>query len=155
VSVLAAIRDSEFNFPLLVHVAGAALLVGSLTTAVVFYYAGWGRDRDAAFARLAFRTLLFVALPAWFVMRIGGQWIESKYDFPEGDEPAWLGIGYVTADLGGAVLLLSIILAGFGVRQVARSERGAGVLVRIATVLVTLIVLAYILAAWAMAGKPD
>jgi hypothetical protein len=154
-SMLAAIRDSEFNFPLLVHVFGAMLLVGGLTTAVTFYYAGWRRDREAAFARLAFRTLLFVVLPAWFVMRIGGQWIESKYDFPEGDEPSWLGIGYTTADLGGAVLLLSIILAGFGVRQVARSERGAGVLVRIAAVLATLLVLAYVVTVWAMAAKPD
>ena len=153
--MLAAIRDGEFNFPLLMHVLGAMVLVGGLITAASFQYAGWRGDREAAFARLAFRTLLFVALPAWFVMRIGGQWIESKYDFPEGDEPAWLGIGYVTADLGGVVLLLSIVLAGVGVRQVARRETGASVLVRIATVLVTLIVLAYVITIWAMAGKPD
>ena len=35
-------------------------------------------------------------------MRIGAQWVESKEhldDLP--DDPAWLGIGYITADSAG------------------------------------------------------
>ena len=40
--------------------------------------------------RVAFRSLLFVGLPAYFVMRIGAQWLYSKgFDELE-EDPAWL-----------------------------------------------------------------
>ena len=68
----------------------------------------------AAYARLAFRTLLFVGVPAWFVMRIGAEWIytskEKWADVP--NEPDSLRVGYVTADLGGILLLVSVIWPG-------------------------------------------
>ena len=77
--MLAAIRPDDWNLPLLVHVLGAMVLVGAVVTALSVQALGWRRQSPAAatsYARLAFRTLLFVALPAWFVMRIGAQWIE-------------------------------------------------------------------------------
>ncbi|MGH3061928.1 MAG: hypothetical protein ACRDNA_11025, partial [Gaiellaceae bacterium] len=70
-------------------------------------------------------------------------------------EPDWLGIGYVTADLGGLLLLVSIILAGLGARRLGRGGGETSVLLRISTVLVTLALVAYVLAVWAMAGKPS
>jgi hypothetical protein len=153
---LAAIRPDEWNLPLLVHVLGAMVLVGGLTTAVAFQYAGWRSDRDAAFGRVAFRALLFVALPAWFVMRAGADWIWRREGWDEAaEEPAWLGVGWITADLGGLLLVVSIILAAIGVRRARRGEQGRSALVRVSAVLVTLILLAYVIAVWAMTGKPD
>ncbi len=156
--MLAAIRPDDWNLPLLVHVLGAMVLVGALVTAVVAQLLGWRRQEPAAattYARLAFRTLLLVALPAWFVMRIGAEWIYSKEGFGGDDEPAWLGIGYITADAGGILLLLSIILSGLGVRRLRRGDGERSVLGRIATVLVALALLMYVIAVWAMSGKPD
>jgi phosphoglycerol transferase MdoB-like AlkP superfamily enzyme len=156
--MLAAIRPDDWNLPLLVHVLGAVVLVGALVTVLAVQSLGWRRQEPAAatsYARLAFRTLLLVALPAWFVMRIGAEWIYSKEGFGEGEEPAWLGIGYITADLGGLLLLVSIILSGLGVRRLRRGEGERSVLARIATVLVALALLAYVVAVWAMSAKPD
>jgi hypothetical protein len=159
--MLAAIRPDDVNLPLLVHVLGALLLVGTLMTAVAFQYAGWKRDdADAALsaARLTFRTLLFGALPAWFVMRIGAQWVYSEAgwdDIPESvEEPAWLGIGWITADAGGLLILIAIVLAGLNVRRVRASGGASGRLGRAATAVATLALIAYLVAVWAMSGKP-
>jgi hypothetical protein len=149
--MLAAIRPDSWNFPLLVHVLGASVLVGGLVVAVAAQFLGWRRPDDAAaFGHLAFRALLFVAFPAWWVMRVGGQWIYSKEGLDELDpEPDWVGVGFVTADFGGLLLLVSIILAGLGAR------RQKNILGRIATVLAAIVLVAYLVATWAMTAKPD
>ena len=152
-SVLAAIRPDDWNFPLLMHVFGAMILVGGLVAAVTALLLGWRRD-SAWYSRLGFWSLLAVAFPAWWVMRIGGEWIASKEDFPEGDEPDWLGIGYATAEGGGLLLLIAIIVTGIGVRRMRRQEGETSTLVRIGTVLATLVLIAYVVAVWAMSGKP-
>lgn len=155
-SVLAVIRPDEWNFPLLLHVLGAMLLVGGLVAAVTALLLGWRRD-SAWYSRLGFWSLLAVAFPAWWLMRIGGQWIYSK-EFPEepDSEPAWVGIGYMTGDFGGLVLLVSIILTGIGMRGLGRrSDGGTSVLVRIGTGLATIALLAYLVTMWAMSAKPD
>jgi hypothetical protein len=153
IGLLAAIRPDSWNFPLFVHVLGAMILVGGLLTAAGAI--AWARG-DVASLRLGYRSLLAVALPGWIVMRIGAQWIYSKEgwdDVPDSDQPAWLGIGYMLADLGGIILLVSLIVGGIGVYRL-RDGRGAGLLK--ATMILSLIVLAaYVIAVWAMAGKPD
>ncbi|MGH3021075.1 MAG: hypothetical protein ACRDOP_08810 [Gaiellaceae bacterium] len=158
-SLLAAIRPDSWNFPLLLHVLGAVLLIGGLFTAVVAQFLGWRRQPSAdavAYARTAFRSLLFVAFPAWWIMRVGAEWIYRREGWDDvASEPDWLGIGYVTADLGGLLLLVSIILAGLGARRLGRGGGETSVLLRISTVLVTLALVAYVLAVWAMAGKPS
>ena len=151
---MAAIRPDEWNFPLLMHVFGAMILVGGLTAAVIALLLGWRRD-SALYSRLGFWSLLVVAFPGWLLMRIGGQWIESKENFEEGNEPAWLNIGYLTAEGGGLLLLISVILTGIGMRRLRRPDAGSSVLARIGTVLAVLLLIAYMMAVWAMTAKPD
>jgi hypothetical protein len=153
-SVFAVIRPDDWNFPLLLHVFGAMLLVGGLVAAVTALLLGWRRD-SPWYSRLGFWSLLLVAFPAWWVMRIAGEWIYSKENFDEDDEPAWLGIGYITAELGGLLLLLSIILTGIGMRRLRRPGAETSILVRIGTVFSVVILLAYVVAMWAMSAKPD
>jgi hypothetical protein len=154
VSVVAAVRPDSWDFPLFVHVFGAMVLVGGLFGGAGAL--GYARG-EVRFLRLGYWSLLVVALPGWVLMRIGAQWIYSKEgwdDLPEGvDEPAWLGIGYVLADAGGLILLVSLVVGGLGVYRL-REGKGSGLLK--ATLALSLLLLAvYLVAAWAMAGKPD
>ena len=156
--MLAATRPTAWDFPLFLHVLGAMVLVGGLTVAVAFQLLAW-RKRDpadvSAFTRAGFRALLAVALPGLIVMRIGAQWIYSKEGWSGDNDPTWLGIGYLTADLGGILLLLTIVLAGIGARRVGRTGGTASVLSRIATSLATILLIAYVVAVWAMTTKPN
>ena len=155
-SVLAAIRPDDWNFALLLHVLGAMLLVGGLTASVTALWLGWRGD-SLTLPRLGFRSLLLVAFPAWWLMRIAGQWLGSKEGFGDGEnDPTWLGIGYLTAEAGGLLILISIILTGIGVRRMGRDETpSSSVLARIGTVLVSIVLAAYLVAVWAMTTKPD
>jgi hypothetical protein len=149
--MLAAIRPDDWNLPLLLHVLGAMLLVGGLVAAVTALYLGWRRDA-APFTRLGFRTLLLVAFPAWWLMRIPGEWIASKEDFGD-EDPAWLGIGYMTGEGGGLLLLISIILTGIGARRAGR-DGSPSTYARVGTVLATIVLAAYVVTVWAMSAKP-
>lgn len=153
-SVLAAIRPDDWNFALLLHVLGAMLLVGGLTCAVTALLLGWRRD-SATLSRLGFWSLLAVAFPSWWLMWIAAQWIASKEGFDDLD-PTWIEIGYLTAEPGGLLLLISIILTGIGVRRMrSAAQPGPSLLVRIGTVLTTIVLAGYVLAVWAMSAKPD
>lgn len=152
--MLAVIRPDDWNLPLLLHVLGAMLLVGGLTTAVASFLLGWRRDAKTL-SRLGFWSLLAVAFPAWWLMRIAGQWIYDKEGFSDID-PDWIEIGYITAEGGGLLLLIAIILTGIGVRRQRRAEDGApSILVRIGAVVATIVLAAYLVAVWAMTAKPD
>ena len=152
-SILALVRPDSWNFPLFVHIVGAVVLVGGIFTAATFL--GFARG-DSRVLRLGYWSLLAVALPGWIIMRIGAEWIYSKEgwdDLPEGiDEPDWLGIGYIAADLGGLILLVSLILGGIGVRRLGEGK-GAGLLKTVLVLSIALLAI-YVTAAWAMAGKP-
>ena len=105
--------------------------------------------------RLAFRALLFIAFPAWWVMRIGAQWIYSKEGWdkvPDNLRPDWLGIGTVIADAGGLVLVITLIIGGIGVRRLEAGKSSA--LLKATLVLSVVLLAAYVVAVWAMAGKP-
>jgi hypothetical protein len=156
VTVLAAIRPDSWNYALFVHLLGAMVLVGALVTAGTAQVLSWKPEGNAAaYSRLSFRTLLIVGIPAYFVMRIGAEWIYAKEhwaDVPK--EPDWIGVGYITADLGGVLLLVSVILAGFGARRLARAEGGSSTLARAAGVLAFVVLALYLVALWAMTAKP-
>jgi hypothetical protein len=90
------------------------------------------------------------------VMRIGAGWIYNKEgwdDLPESAEPGWLGIGYVAADAGGLLLAVSLIVGGVGVYRL-REGKGSRLL-KVTLVLSLILLAAYVVAVWAMAGKPD
>ncbi|HEX2495312.1 MAG TPA: hypothetical protein VHK46_00615 [Gaiellaceae bacterium] len=150
-TLFATVRADEENLPLFVHVLGATILVGGLLTAATILALARG---DARSLRLGYWTLLAVSFPGWIIMRVGAEWTYSKGpwdDLPE--DPTWLGIGYFVADLGGLILLVSLIFGGIGVYRL-RADKGSGLLQ--ATMILSLILLAaYVVAAWAMAGKPN
>ena len=151
--MLALIRPDSWNFPLFLHVLGAMTLVGCLVTAALAVVVGWRRD-TVALTRVAFRTLALGALPAYIVMRIGAQWIYSREGFDGKNDPAWLGIGYITADAGALLLLISILLTGLAVRRLRRAESETSALGRVGGVIALILVVAYVVAIWAMTTKP-
>ena len=157
--MLAAVRPDSWNLPLLLHVLGASIVVGALVTALAFQVVGWARGSAGGalqLARAGFYTLLCVAVPGWILMRVGADWIwrEERWDDVD-SEPAWLGIGWITSDLGGVFILVATILAGLGARRLRLSGEAASTLVRIATVLTALALIAYVVTVWAMSAKPD
>ena len=150
--MLASIRPDDINLALFVHVLGAMTLVGALVTSASAAVVGW-RDATGPLLRLSYKTLLFLALPGYIVMRIGAEWTYAKEhldDLPE--DPAWVGIGYITADLGALLLLIGLILGGIGLRR-SRSGGGGGLLKSSAVIAMILIVF-YVVAVWAMGAKP-
>jgi hypothetical protein len=152
-SLLAASRPDSWDFPLFVHVLGAMILVGGLLTGASALAFARG---DIRFLRLGYWTLLLVALPGYVVMRMGAQWLYSKYEdvLPEGvEDPTWIGIGYIVADAGALLTLIALILGGIGVRRL-RDGKGAGLL-KAAMVLAWIVLAAALVAVWAMSGKPD
>ncbi len=152
-SVLAAIRPDDVNFPLFLHVFGAMLLVGTLLAVGLATVLAWKRPDDAAgLTRFSLRTLLMGVLPAYVLMRIGAQWTEAAADYPDDFEPAWIGVGYITADIGALLVLVSIVLSVLGLRKL-RSGSGLG-FGRAVGIISILLLAAYIVAIWAMTAKP-
>ena len=151
IGLLAAHRPTDWNVPLFVHVLGAMILVGGLLTGASFLAFSRG---DVRSLRLGYWTLLAVALPGYVVMRIGAQWIYSREGWDKlDDDPAWIGIGYVVADVGALFVLIALILGGIGVRRLSEG-RGQGLL-KAAMVIAWIVLAAALVAVWAMAGKPN
>ena len=150
-SVLAAIRPDEWNFPLFVHVLGAMILVGGLLAGAGTLAFARG---ETSLLRLGYWSLLALSLPGWVLMRIGAAWIYSEENWDDvPDEPGWLSTGGFIGDVGGLVLLVSLIVGGVGVYRL-REGRGSGLLR--ATLMLSLVLLAaYVVAVWTMTGKPD
>jgi hypothetical protein len=152
--MLAAIRPDSWNFPLLLHVLGAMVLVGAMTAAVTALLLGWRRDA-APYTRFAFWTLLVVGLPSFIAMRGGAQWIYDKEGFSGDGDPTWIGLGYIVGDLGVPIFLITLIVTGLGMRQLRRPDTEASVLARIGCVLSVILLAGYVIAVWAMSAKPD
>ena len=153
--MFAAIRPDDWNFPLLLHVLGASVLLGTLIAVVAAQLLALRRPDDAVpFTRVSFRTLLFGAIPAWFLMRLAGWWVESKGWGDVEPEPDWIGIGYITAEGGGLLILIATILSGLGLRRLRASGGNSSTMIRISSVLIAICVLAYVIAVWAMSAKP-
>ena len=146
--MVAIVRPDSWNLPLFVHVAGAMLLVGALVVVTLAMAAALRRgDRVEVLTRLAFRTLLIGVIPAYVLMRAGAEWIASEENIP--DELDWVGIGYIVADLGLLVFVIALVLAG-----IASWKRNSGV-GKAAGFLGVLLLIAMVVAVWAMGAKPD
>ena len=137
---------SDWDVPLFFHVLGAMVLTGALLLAVTSLVTAWRAD-DGAALRLGYRALLYGALPAWLVMRVFAQITleESPFD----DEDAWIGLGFMTSEVGFVLQVAATVLAGLSVRRAAGGTR-----VRVAVVLVGLVLVLNLVAIWAMTTKP-
>lgn len=154
-TVLASVRESSLDFPLFLHVLGAILLFGAVMSSAVLDYASLRRALPTAalLRRLAFRTTLIVVWPSYIVMRVGAEWIRSK-EFPNGaPEPDWVGVGYMTADLGVLVLAALTVCAWLASRQTSE-DRPKPATATIAVVIAVVFLLALAVAWFAMTAKP-
>jgi hypothetical protein len=154
-SVIGAIRGGGVNFPLFLHVLGAMLLVGTLFAVAMALALSWRRQwTTAGLTRFGLRMLPVGVVPAYVLMRIGAQWTESRENLPKPVvDSAWLGIGYITADGGAVLILVSLVLAVLGLRKL-RSGGGSR-LAGAAGILSSLLVAVYLVTVWAMSTKPD
>lgn len=151
-SVLAVVRPDSWNLPLLLHIAGAMVLVGGVLTAVSALALANG---DGRLLRLGHRALLLVGLPGYVVMRGAAEWIADKegYNDKGAPEPDWLGIGYIVADAGILLLLVALVLGGLGLRRMRNGKGGEGQ-VKAMLILSVVLLVAYTVAVWAMSAKP-
>jgi hypothetical protein len=134
-------------WPLFLHVLGAMALVGAVLTVVLLSWVAWARPDLTVLRRATWSTLLLVAVPAYLVMRLAGQWIYSKEGFTGKNDPTWLNVGYGVADMG-LLLLLVMLGAAFWWRRAGKPLGGRIVAVFSSGYLVLLAV------AWlAMSGK--
>jgi hypothetical protein len=142
-------RPDSADFPLLLHIAGAAIFFGAVAVAAVTQLTAARVAEPDLLRRVAFRTLLIVGLPAYILFRVGAEWIHSK-EFPSGvEDPTWVGIGYGVSDIGLLVFVISLILAGIAVRK------PKGWLTMTSGVLSVLLLIGLVIATWAMGAKPD
>ncbi len=153
--MLAAIRPDEQSVALLLHLVGAVVVFGALLASATSILLARG---DTRLLRLGYFSLLLVGLPGLILMRLAGQWLYNLQKWDELPEqfaqPAWLGIGFIVADWGGVLFLVSLALGGVGVYRLRHGKSATGLLN--ATMLISLVlIVAYAVAVWAMTGKPN
>ena len=151
-SVLANVRPDSGDWALLLHVAGAMILVGGLLTAGAASLLT-RRDATGTLARFSYLTLATVAFPGLILMRAGAAWIYDKEGFGGDNDPAWLGIGFATADVGGLLLLIALIVGGVGLTRARRGTGGR--LLRVSGTIALVLLVFYVVTVWAMAAKPS
>ena len=156
--MLATIRPDSWGFPLFLHVLGAMVATGGLALAAAYLAGAW-RSRSADSLRAGFRALLYGAIPGYIVMRGAAQWIYAKEplaDLPT--DPDWVGIGFAVADMGLLLLIVATAVSGIASRRAGadggEAAQAGGVSIRVTTVLVLLLLIAYVIAIWAMTTKP-
>lgn len=133
-----------------IHVLGAMTAVGGLLLAGTALVGAWRAD-DAGAMRLGFRALLWVALPAWIVMRVFAQFLLDK-GIDDGiyvEEDTWVGLGYMTSEVGLLLLIIATVLAGLSARRAAGGGR-----IRGAAILVGILLVFSLVAIFAMTTKP-
>jgi hypothetical protein len=149
-----AARPDSANLPLFLHVLGAMLLIGTLLAVAAAIFLAWRRTdpgEATAVTRFGLWTLLVGVFPSYVLMRVGAQWTESEEGLGDANL-SWIDIGYITSDLGALLTLISIVLAIIGLRRL-RAGRGIG-LGRAVGVISVVLLVAYIVAVWAMTAKP-
>jgi hypothetical protein len=152
--MLAAIRGPGQDFPVLLHIVGATIVFGALLASATSLALARGETR---LLRLGYYSLLLVGLPALILLRLSAQWIYNKQGWdkvPSKFQPTWLDIGFLVADIGGLFFLLALVVGGIGVIRMRAGKSGAGLL-RVTMVIALGLIVAYIVAVWAMTGKPN
>ena len=142
--MLALIRPDAWNLPLFLHVLGATVLFGTVgVVAVAGFAIRRSTNHQLLLASVAQRTYMLGVIPAYILMRVGAQWIDSK-EFPNGNEPGWVGVGFLVSDAG-AILLIIV-----GILLAVRRQR-----ILLAVPLLTGLYVIALGVAWvSMSGKP-
>src|SRR5206468_4738800 len=104
-TMFSAVRADNVDFPLLLHIAGATILVGALVVALVFAASG-------SPSRLTFRALLWAAIPAFIVMRGAAEWVADKEGYSGDHPPDWIDIGRLVSDPAALAISIAVIVAG-------------------------------------------
>jgi hypothetical protein len=134
-------------WPLFLHVLGAMTTVGAVLTAVILTTVAWSRPDVAILRRATFTTLL-TAIPFYILLRVFAEVMYSdEKDVFGGNDPTWVGIGYLTSDAGILILLISIGAAFWWQRS------GKPVAGRIVAGLSSLLLVLLTIAMLAMSGK--
>ena len=147
-----AARPDSADFWLFLHILGGMTSVGALTLSFASLAGAW-RSGSAALTRLGFRALLWGAIPAYLVLRVSSQVLLDKEGL-EDAELAWIDIGFMVTDPGLLILIAATVLGGLAARRAAERGGGPAIGARIATALVALLLVAYLVAVWAMTTKP-
>jgi len=153
--MIAAIRPGIQDFALLLHLVGATVVFGALLTSATSLVLARG---DTRLLRLGYFSLLLVGLPGLILLRLAGQWLyqlQKWNDLPsQFARPTWLDIGFIVADWGGILFLVALVLGGVGIRRL-RNDRGGTLLLQATTVISLVLIVGYVVAVWAMTGKPS
>ena len=147
--MLAAIRPDSWNYALFLHVLGAMILVGAVLTAFVAQLSADATAVPDRMRSVAFRTLLIAGIPSYIAMFLGAQWIYDKEFGDVEEDPAWIGIGFITRELGGLLLLVATICAG-----IASRKHKSG-LAKASAILAAIALIGWVVAIWAMGAKPE
>jgi hypothetical protein len=151
---LASIRPDEWNLALFVHLLGAFALTGAVFLTALFLFGAW-RSGSAETLRLAQRSLLIGVLPSWIVLRGSAEWIADEEGLVDVDpQPDWVTIGYISTDIGLLVIIVSGLLGWGALRKARSSGPGESKRARAAAVLIGLLLVANLVALWAMTTKP-
>jgi hypothetical protein len=142
--MLAILRPDSWNFPLFLHVLGAIAVTGATAAAFAGAVAA---GRSPWLRGIVARTLVIVVFPSWLLMRVAGQWTDSKEDIP--GDPGWLGVGFIVGDAGLVLLILAMILSAVSVRRPERQWP-----LRAVIGITGLYLIALLVAMFAMSGKP-
>ncbi len=146
-------RPDAAKFWLFVHILGGMAMVGALTLCLVSLVGAW-RTGSEALTRLGFRALLWGAVPAFVVLRVAAQVVLNKEGLDNDNvDLTWINIGFTVTDLGLLLLIIATVLGGLALRR-ARRVGGPSISARVTTGLVSVLLVAYLIAVWAMTTKP-
>jgi hypothetical protein len=154
--MLAAIRPDNQSFALLLHLVGATVVFGALLACATSILLSRG---EARLLRLGYFSLLLVGLPGLILLRLAGEWLyrlQSWNKLPSQiDRPSWLDIGFIVADWGALLFLIALVVGGIGVSRLRQGKGGSTLLLRSTMVISLVLAVGYVVAVWAMTGKPN
>ena len=124
---------------------------GGLVLALIYFGAAWRGDSPSSF-RAGYKALLYAAVPGFIVMRLAAQWTVSQEHLDNLDsDPSWLGIGFMVGDAG---LLFLADRDDHRRRLDAQLIRGRRCCDPRQHRVHRLLLVAYVVAVWAMTAKP-